>query len=151
MTLRLATPADLQAVLKMVRDFHLEEGLRTAEPAVTEAVTQLLTDPSTGRIWLITANDGTTAGYIVLTFGFSIEFRGRDAFIDELYVIPAHRGRGLGKQAIEQAAENAREIGVHALHLEVAHGNQRALELYRRMDFKDHDRFLMTKWLDGMV
>jgi ribosomal protein S18 acetylase RimI-like enzyme len=36
---------------------------------------------------------------------------------------------------------------VNAIHLEVDRGNHPALELYRRIGYQDHDRFLMTKWL----
>jgi ribosomal protein S18 acetylase RimI-like enzyme len=39
-------------------------------------------------------------------------------------------------------------MGVNAVHLEVDHGNDSALELYRRVGYREHDRFLMTKWLN---
>ncbi len=42
-----------------------------------------------------------------------------------------------------------REHGVKALHLEVERHRQSAYELYRRAGFEDHDRYLMTKLLDG--
>jgi len=38
-------------------------------------------------------------------------------------------------------------MGVNAIHLEVDHGNDPAIELYRRAGYEDHDRFVMTKWL----
>ena len=40
-------------------------------------------------------------------------------------------------------------MGVNAIHLEVDRGNDPACELYRRAGYQDHDRFLMTKWLNG--
>jgi ribosomal protein S18 acetylase RimI-like enzyme len=86
-------------------------------------------------------------GYIVLTIGFSFEFHGHDAFIDELYVDAAYRRRGFGWQAVAFVEEKAREMGVNAVHLEVDRGNEPALELYRRMGYQDHARFLMTKWV----
>jgi ribosomal protein S18 acetylase RimI-like enzyme len=39
-------------------------------------------------------------------------------------------------------------MGVSAVHLEVDRGNDPAFELYRRVGYEDHDRFLMTKWLN---
>jgi ribosomal protein S18 acetylase RimI-like enzyme len=42
----------------------------------------------------------------------------------------------------------ALEMGVNAVHLEVDHGNDPALELYRRAGYRDHRRFLLTKWLN---
>jgi ribosomal protein S18 acetylase RimI-like enzyme len=86
---------------------------------------------------------------VVLTVSFSFEYRGYDAFIDELYIAEEHRGRGIGRRAMRFAESAARERGVNAMHLEVSPDNQAALELYRRAGYADHGRYLMTKWLDG--
>jgi len=116
------------------------------ESAARTAFHQFLSLPEFGRTWLF--HDGPAlVGYIILTIGFSFEFRGHDAFIDELYIVPAHRRRGFGRQAMALVEQKAREMGVNAIHLEVDPGNDSALELYRRTGYRNHDRFLMTKWL----
>ncbi len=116
------------------------------ESAARSAFRQFLALPSFGRIWLL--YDGSVlVGYIILTIGFSFEFQGHDAFVDELYIVPTHRRRGYGREAMAFVEQMAREMGVNAVHLEVDHGNNPALELYRRAGYVDHDRFLMTKWL----
>jgi len=116
------------------------------ESAAHAAFHQFLSLPEFGRIWLL--YDGPAlVGYIILTIGFSFEFRGHDAFIDELYILPAHRRRGYGRQAMEFVERRALEMGVNAIHLEVDHGNDPALELYRCSGYRDHKRYLMTKWL----
>jgi diamine N-acetyltransferase len=84
-----------------------------------------------------------------VTIGYSIEFGGRDAFLDELFVSADSRGRGLGTRALEVAAEACREAGIVALHLEVDHANTAAQRLYRRHGFVDHDRYLMTRRFSG--
>jgi diamine N-acetyltransferase len=86
-------------------------------------------------------------GYLVAVWGYSLEWHGRDAFVDELFVEPGRRGRGIGSRALELAQEECRRAGIRALHLEVERPNTRAQELYRRMGFRDHDRYLMTKVL----
>jgi ribosomal protein S18 acetylase RimI-like enzyme len=67
----------------------------------------------------------------------------------ELFVSPSHRGRGLGRRALEEIDEACRELGVRALHLEVEKDNFPAAELYRQRGFEDHDRRLMTKRTEG--
>src|SRR5262249_12092630 len=99
-----------------------------------------------GRAWLFSVND-ELAGYVILTLGYSFEYRGREAFIDELFVESKFRGEGLGRQAMEFVEQRARELGVNVVHLEVDRGNDPALALYRRTGYVDHDRYLMTKWL----
>jgi len=116
------------------------------ESAARTAFREFLSLPAFGRAWLLCENQ-EAVGYIVLTIGFSFEFHGHDAFIDELYVDAACRRRGYGRQAVEFVEKRAREMGVNAIHLEVDDGNDPALELYRRTGYEDHDRFLMTKWL----
>lgn len=116
------------------------------EASARAALHQFASLPAFGRVWIL--YDGRTlVGYIILTIGFSFEFHGHDAFIDELFIKAEYRRRGYGRQAVALLEERAREMGVTAVHLEVDHGNDPALELYRRAGYENHNRFLMTKWL----
>jgi ribosomal protein S18 acetylase RimI-like enzyme len=109
---------------------------------------QFVGDSPYGRAWLI-AEGERPVGYVVLTVSFSFEYRGCDAYIDELYIAEEHRGRGIGRRAMEFVETVARELGVNAMHLEVSRDNEAALELYRRIGYVDHGRYLMTKWLES--
>jgi diamine N-acetyltransferase len=143
---RPARPDDLALVLRLMGGFYRDTDTAFhAEPA-ERALAALIADPSLGRLFLIELG-GTPAGYVVLTLGFSLEFLGRDAFVDELYVTPEHRGRGLGQAAIRFLESVAVELGVQALHLEVGPDNESALGLYRRAGFEDRRHHLMTKVL----
>ena len=144
---RPATARDADALLPMIRALCEQDGTPFDETKVRRALAEILADERYGRVWLVEW-DGEPAGYLVLTFGFSLEFGGRDAFIDELYVREGFRGRGLGRRAIERAERACRERGVSALHLEVERANTAAQELYRRSGFRDHDRYLMTKRIE---
>jgi ribosomal protein S18 acetylase RimI-like enzyme len=145
---REATLRDEVDLVHMMRalDEHEPYAIQFDESAVRTAFHQFLSLPAFGRVWLLYTGPALV-GYIVLTIGFSFEFHGHDAFIDELYIAPAHRRRGFGRQALAFVEQKAREMGVNAIHLEVDHGNDPALELYRRTGYQDHKRFLMTKWL----
>ena len=115
-------------------------------PTACKTFRRFLDLPAFGAAWLLCEKE-TIVGYIVLTMGFSFEFHGHDAFIDELYIDPEYRRGGYGRQAVQFVEEQARKMGANALHLEVDRGNDPALELYRRVGYLDHDRFLLTKWL----
>lgn len=145
---REALPRDEALLLPMMRALAQQdpEVIPFNEPAVRAAFHQFLSLPAFGRIWL-PHKGAELIGYIILAIGFSFEFRGHDAFIDELYIVPAHRRRGFGRHAMVFLEQQAREMGVNAIHLEVDPGNNSALELYRRTGYIDHNRFLMTKWL----
>jgi len=147
--IREADRPDEGELLSMMRILAEQEPgkIKFDEPAARASFRQLLAAPAFGRTWLLCAED-KPVGYIVLTIGFSFEFHGHDAFIDELYVDAAYRRRGFGRQAVAFVEAKAREMGVNAIHLEVDRGDNPAMELYRRMEYGDHGRFLMTKWLN---
>jgi ribosomal protein S18 acetylase RimI-like enzyme len=146
---RRATEADLPALLEMMRDFYAHESLRF-DPGVAErALREMLADDRLGRVFLI-GGGAEAAGYAVLTFGYSLEFHGRDAFVDELYLQEGARGRGTGRQALEFLAGVCSDLGVRALHLEVERENETAQRLYRGFGFQDHDRYLMTKRVSSL-
>jgi ribosomal protein S18 acetylase RimI-like enzyme len=142
-----AAAADAETLLPLVREFYDFEHLAFDEGDAREALRQILADARLGRIWLIRSGS-EAVGYLVLTFGFSLEFKGRDAFVDELFLRAEFRGQGLGTRALQVAEEACRAEGVRALHLEVDHANTAAQEVYRRFGFKDHDRYLLTKWIE---
>lgn len=144
---QLAGPEDLPALLIMMKELQADDpwSLPFDDAAAAKAADRLLRDPSLGRIWMI-ASGGETIGYIVMAFDYSLEYRGRGAWIDEFFVSRNYRGTGIGTQALEFFLAQAKELGATVAHLEVNHGN-RALELYRRLGFEDHQRYLMTKWI----
>ena len=106
----------------------------------------LFAHPQIGGVWFIEA-EGETAGYLVVTSCYSLEFGGAFGLLDELYFDERWRGQGLGAEAIAFAEAWCRERGMRALRLEVELNNQRALRLYSRQGFRSHHRDLMTKWL----
>jgi len=144
-----ATLADVDSLLLLMR--HMQSDDPWAEPFdeswVRKNLAELLLDPRYGLIYLVRENEIPVA-YLVICFDFSLEYRGKGAWIDELFVEPAHRGQGIGTRLLDLAETASREHGAQTLHLEVNHGN-RAIELYRRRAFVDHHRYLMTKWLSS--
>lgn len=144
----LATTDDLATLLPLVRAFHDHEGLAMSEEERESTLRRLLADSTWGRIWLIA--DGTeVVGYIAICVGYSIEFRGNDAFVDEFYIRPDARGRGLGSMALKRVRDEAKALGIRALHLEVARSNAEARKLYSGALFDAReDYMLMTSRLD---
>ena len=145
--IREATARDLPALRRMMRSLaEHPPAIPFQENDVRAALETFLGHAELGQAWLLWLGE-KPVGYVILTLGYSFEFRGRDAFIDELYIKPEFRRMGLGRRAMEFVEERARVLGVNALHLEVDRDNDPALELYRRTGYSDHGRHLMTKWL----
>ena len=142
-----AGAADQPRVLQLMREFYEIERLAYDFDVASRALGDLWNHPARGRIFLI-EDAGVVVGYVVVAFGFSLEFHGRDALVDELYIREAHRRRGLGSDCLSRVEEICRRDGIRAVHLEVDRTNLPVKEWYHRMGFVDHDRHLLTKWLD---
>jgi diamine N-acetyltransferase len=144
---RSATHTDIEWLVAAMREFYAIDDYAFDEKITRAGLGKFIPNEALGKLWLI-EGDGKTIGYIVLTFSYSFEFHGRDAFIDELYLVAGARGQGIGKEAMRFIDEKCREYAVHALHLEVERDNIAGQKLYRRFGFADHDRYLMTKWIE---
>ena len=70
------------------------------------------------------------------------------AFISDLVVLPAYRGRGLGRALLQKAEEHARLQGATTLKLEVLAKNDVAIKLYQNYGFHDH-QILLVKGLQS--
>jgi GNAT superfamily N-acetyltransferase len=147
MQIRMATTNDLPALLPLMRGYYSDDGLQFDAAASAATMTRLLEEPQWGRVFLIEVGD-TTIGYVALCMGFSLELGGNDAFVDEVFVAPQHRGRGYGRQALKFAIAEAETLGVRALHLEVDTQNSSAQALYQSMGFQARSRYsTMTRKL----
>ena len=94
---RPATTADEPTLLELMREFYQEGRMPFQEGAARVALRGVLADPSRGRALLIEV-DGAVAGYLVVCFGWSLEFHGRDASSTSLRAQPL-RGQGIGPGA----------------------------------------------------
>jgi ribosomal protein S18 acetylase RimI-like enzyme len=146
--LRPATEHDVGVLLEMMEDFNRLEAIAW-EPAATElALRKLLEDGSLGQVGVVEL-EGAVLGYAVLTYGYDLEFAGRDAYLTEFYLRPEARGRGLGTWLLAQVEARACVAGVRALHLMVRPENGPALTLYHRSGYSEPPRVFLTKRLPG--
>lgn len=146
MTFRMATASDVEAILALMSGYYSQDGYEFVEADSRRTLIDLLENVHLGQVW-VTEDEEGLVGYLAVTLGYSLEYRGRDAFVDELFVHERGRGRGAGREALKIAEAYCRARGVRAIHLEIEHHRTRALELYRANGFEDHDRRLMTKRL----
>jgi GNAT superfamily N-acetyltransferase len=143
---QLLSDQELPALLELMREFYAQQHMAFDEAAASLAVARVLENPELAQIYLI-FRGADLAGYFALTFCFSLEFHGRFALLDELYLREPYRRQKLGKAVVIFAEDLCRKAGVKALRLEVGRENQGAQSLYLGAGFKVDQRNLMTKWL----
>jgi len=105
----IVAPQSTESLLDLMERFYAEERYPFDRDEARAALEPFLGDPTLGRAWLF-RDGGAAVGYFVFTLGWSLEYGGRDAFVDELFVSLSHRGRGLGRRALEVIEEACREL-----------------------------------------
>lgn len=147
-TFKSAEATDLETFLDMMQALYKEDGYAFPDRLKTQrAVIELIANPAFGSIWII-EETSQAIGYVVLVFSYSLEYRGKSACVDELYLEPHHRGRGIGTQAIQFVESICRSRSIQLLNLEVQLSNPRAQSLYSRLGFEVEARSLMRKPLN---
>ncbi|TKZ20716.1 GNAT family N-acetyltransferase [Shimia litoralis] len=145
--LHLAKPENLDQILRLVEAFHAEADITLSDEDRRAGLLPLLQGIPHGAIYLI-GPARAPVGYVVITFGWSVEFGGMDAFVDELFIRPAVRGRGMGSDVMLALPRALSEAGVRAFHLEVDRDDEKAQRLYQRAGFSARERYmLMTRKL----
>lgn len=138
-----ATGTDVELLVAMMEEFYGEAAYPFDAVRARRGFTELLSTPHHGQSFVI-VHESRPAGYLVLTRTFSMEYGGRSAFIDDLYVRPAHRGRGVAAAALEALRAVALDLDVRAIHLEIERDNAAAQAVYRRAGFEAKGRQLLT-------
>lgn len=141
------TPAyetHLPVILEMMAEFNAIDGYPFDVVIGKENLIEFINNDALGKLWVV-ATYKEVIGYVVLTFGFSFEYRGRDAFIDEFFLKPSFRGKGIGKKVIQFIEKKAADLNIKAIHLEVEKHNEKGKRLYTGQGYTGNDRMLMTK------
>lgn len=140
--LTLATSEHLETLDRLVAAFHTEAGISLSEKARRSGLEPLLAGVPHGAAYLI-GPPRSPIGYLVVTFGWSLEFGGLDGFIDEIYVRPGVRGRGVASETLQALPRALAGAGLKALHLEVRRSDDRAQTLYARAGFRPRAGYML--------
>ncbi|MBY5988884.1 GNAT family N-acetyltransferase [Roseovarius atlanticus] len=145
--LTLAALEDLDRLLPLVAAFHAEEGIAQDEATRRAALTPLLEGSPHGCVYLAGPRRAPI-GYVIVTFGWSVEFGGLDGFVDEIFIRPGVRGRGIGSEILLTLPKTLAKAGMKAIHLEVDRGNESARRVYEKLRFESRENYmLMTRKL----
>lgn len=129
---------------------HLWAGfLAHYEMALPEEVTALtwarILDPASPMALILAEAGGVAAGFALYQHHPSSWVAGDDCYLEDLYVDPAHRGRGIGAALIDELKARARARGWKRLYWMTDIGNASARRLYDRMAPCDnHVRYRVT-------
>jgi ribosomal protein S18 acetylase RimI-like enzyme len=133
-------PADEPGVRAMIHALYLEDGHeagKMSDEKISRSFEMARLEPGHLRFEVFEMEE-QAAGYALLWNYWSNEYGGRILNIDELFVIPRFRGRGIAKAYFLHLSKMSRDYA--GLSLEVMPGNHRALEFYTGLGFRSTGR-----------
>jgi GNAT superfamily N-acetyltransferase len=135
MSVRPAAPNDIPPLLALVRRYWEFQGIEGFAALRIELVLQrLLAEPRLGAIW-VAESDGRLVGYLIAVLVLSVEHRGLMAEIDEFFVLPEARSRGVGRQLLAAAETALAARGCVRLQLQLGVANSEARAFYQRRGY----------------
>lgn len=122
---------------RMLTEFNAEYG--ESEPAAEVVAGLAGPQLASGEIAVVFGPGDPPAGFAQLRFRASLYSPGPDACLEELWVRPAARGRGLGRALLEAAMELARERGADRIDLNTSVADEAARSLYESAGFTNQE------------
>jgi GNAT superfamily N-acetyltransferase len=91
---------------------------------------------------LLACEKGTAVGFALFFHNFSTFLSRAGLYVEDLFILPEHRGKGYGRALMLQLAKLARERGCGRFEWAVLDWNQRAIEFYRSLGAEP-----MSQWI----
>ncbi len=134
--IRRATPDDAPAVARLLHDFNSEyDDFTPGVEVLTQNARGMLAD---GDMIVLLAGDGPH-GFAELRFRKSVWTAKLDAYLEELYVVPALRGQGIGRVLLREAMVVARAEGAVNIELGTSEDDEAARALYESEGFTNRE------------
>lgn len=130
-TIRAATPEDLPLIMELIRGLAEYEKLAGRVTVTPELIGNALFSDRPSAECLIAEADGTAAGFAIFFYNFSTFLGKRGIYLEDLFVIPEMRERGIGRALLAKLAALAVERDCARMEWAVLDWNESAIKFYR--------------------
>jgi GNAT superfamily N-acetyltransferase len=140
---RLADLTHQKQLLAMMHALYSQDCIAGAPAGWTKTLQHFQDHPDAGAVVLIEL-ESVLCGYAILVPFWSNEFGGNMLFVDELYILPAHRAHGLGR-GLFAMIERDRPFNAVGVFLEVSRTNLPARRLYASVGLTERSQMAMAR------
>ena len=139
MTIRPARPTDVPLILAFIRELGAYEKLAHEVVATEESLERTLFGPQPAAEVVIAELDCAPAGFALFFHNYSTFLGSPGIYLEDLYVRPSVRSRGVGRALLAHLARLAVSRGCGRLEWAVLDWNERAIGFYRRLGARAMD------------
>jgi GNAT superfamily N-acetyltransferase len=141
----LPVQTDLEPCLRLMQAYYEFDGIEFNAARAKTTLEQMIAG-NFGQAHIVRHNNHDV-GYLIVLYGYSLEYGGRVLELDELFLIPEARALGLGSQILAFVEQQARAIGAAVISLETEHGNETARRFYQKHGYAVLERQILRKKL----
>ena len=132
-TLRPAAPADLPAIVGLIHELAAFEHLSHLVEVTPQSLAPHLFGPRPAAEAVVAQVDGAVVAFALFFTNFSTFLGKPGLYLEDLYVQPAMRGRGLGRALLQHLAMLAVRRGCGRFEWSVLDWNRNAIDFYEKM------------------
>lgn len=132
-TIRHAMPEDVPLILRFIRGLAEYERLAHEVVATEDGLRASLFGPAPQAEVIIAEQEGVPAGFALFFHNYSTFLGRRGLYLEDLFVLPEHRGRGIGRLLLSHLAEIAVARRCRRLEWAVLRWNESAIGFYRQL------------------
>ncbi|MEN9010797.1 MAG: GNAT family N-acetyltransferase [Yoonia sp.] len=144
--IHLAGPTDDDRLLSLMGRYHEEAGLPYDNDHRAAVAAPLLEGSPLGAVWLI-GPARAPLGYVLVSFGWSVPLGGMTGWLEEVFIRPSVRNRGIGTEVVKAVSKSLGQAGLRALQVRLG-DDERLVKFCGRVGFSDSsDQRIMTDTL----
>lgn len=145
MRIRLATAADVPVIAELIRALARFEKLEHEVKMTDDLLAKALFGERPYAETLLAEEDATPIGFALFFHSFSTFLALPGIYLEDLFVVPEHRGRGVGRTLLAHLARLAIERGCGRLEWAVLNWNQDAIGFYDRLGARPNSEWTVYR------
>ena len=144
-SIRFAKETDTQVILSFIRELAIYEKLSHQVVATSDNLKKYLFGPKAVAEVLIASYDEKSVGFALFFLNFSTFLSLPGIYLEDLFVNPDYRGKGIGKRLLLELVKIAHERGYGRVEWSVLDWNEPAIQFYKSLGAKPNDEWTVYR------
>lgn len=144
LTIRYAQETDVSQILRFIKELAIYEDMLDDVVATEDLLREWIFEKQKAEI-LLAEEDGIPAGFALFFHNFSTFLGRAGIYLEDLFVMPEHRGKGYGKALLRRLAQITMERGCGRLEWACLDWNKPSIDFYLSLDAAPMDQWTVYR------
>lgn len=144
LTIRYARETDVPQILNFIKQLAIYEDMLDDVVATESLLREWIFEKQKAEV-LLAEEDGIPVGFALFFHNFSTFLGRAGIYLEDLFVMPEHRGKGYGKALLRRLAQITMERGCGRLEWSCLHWNKPSIDFYLSLDATPMDQWTVYR------